>query len=195
MRIGIDISQIVHEGTGVGSYVRNLVATLVRTDPDNDYVLLGASLRRKYEFVRFMRSLAGAPGHVRLVVLPIPPVILDFLWNTLHIIPVEWFTGGLDVFWSSDWTQPPLAHARGVTTIHDLIAWKYPEETHHTTAISAGSGQLKANIVKTHKRRMHWAQKECRIFFCDSIATQKDAEQLLGIPHSRTKVVYPGNSL
>ncbi|KKW11024.1 MAG: hypothetical protein UY49_C0009G0001, partial [Microgenomates group bacterium GW2011_GWC1_49_7] len=35
MKIGIDISQIVHEGTGVATYVRRMVESLLKVDKKN----------------------------------------------------------------------------------------------------------------------------------------------------------------
>lgn len=177
MRIGIDISQIVHEGTGVGTYVRNMVCSLLKIDNKNDYVLFGASVRRRNLFQSFYSSLP--PDRVRLVTVPIPPIVLDIMWNRLHIIPIEKFTGHLDIFWSSDWTQPPLSRAKGVTTIHDLTTIRFPKE-------------MDARIVATHARRLRWVKKECRAIFCDSESTKKDIEKLLQIPNDRLSVVYPG---
>lgn len=96
----------------------------------------------------------------------------------LHIFPIEWFIGDVDVFWSSDWTQPPLRKAKGITTIHDLTVLRFPESFGDT------------NIVSVQKRRLAWAKKDCRNFFCDSMATAKDAQELLGIGNGT--VVYPG---
>ena len=50
MKIGIDISQIVYEGTGVGTYVRRMVENLLNIDTQNKYVLFGSSFRKKYVF-------------------------------------------------------------------------------------------------------------------------------------------------
>ncbi len=172
MRIGIDISQVVYEGTGVGNYVRRIVTALLKLDKKNDYVLFGASLRRRDVFRTYFPK-------EKLVTVPIPPTILEFLWNRLHIVPVEWFTGTLDIFWSSDWTQPPLIHAKGVTTIHDLTPLLFPKETDD-------------RIVAVHKRRLVWVKRECNAIFCDSIATKNDAVKLLKIPKNRLHIVYPG---
>ncbi len=106
MKIGIDISQIVFEGTGVATYVRNLVYTLVTNDTKNEYILFGSSFRRKNALYEFYNTLPHK--HLDLVVVSIPPTLLDFLWNKLHIMPVEKLIGPVDIFWSSDWTQPPL---------------------------------------------------------------------------------------
>lgn len=177
MTIGIDISQIVFEGTGVARYVRHLVKTLVKKDTKNKYVLFGASFRQRDVFERFYKGLPR--DRVRLVTVPIPPTLLDVMWNKLHIEPVEKFIGPVDVFWSSDWTQPPLQKAKGITTIHDLSPLLYPNE-------------MDGKIVSTHKRRLEWVKKECQTIFCDSEATKKDVMELLGISRNKLFVVYPG---
>lgn len=176
MRIGIDISQIVHEGTGVATYVRKLVAALLTLDTKNEYILFGVSFRKRNSIVDFFKTIRRA--NVRLVVIPIPPTLLEILWNQLHVVPAEWFVGNVDVFWSSDWAQPPLRHAKGITTIHDLIALKFPEETDR-------------RIVAAHKRRLSWVAKECGAVLCDSQSTKQDVEDILGIPPARLHVVYP----
>lgn len=180
MRIGIDISQIVYEGTGVGTYVRNIVAALVTLDKKNEYVLFGASFRQKDAFQKFYDTLPH--DRVRLITVSIPPTLLDILWNRLHILPVEKMTGPLDIFWSSDWTQPPLTRAKGITTIHDLSTMLFP-------------GEMDATIRETHARRAKRVQEECSMILCDSEATKKDVVRLLAIPEKKLRVVYPGVTL
>ena len=167
MRIGIDISQIVYQGTGVANYTKNLVEKLLALDKKNEYVLFFSSLRRQPPKIANVRAFK------------IPPIILEFLWNRLHVLPVEWFIGEVDVFFSSDWTQPPAKKAKLVTTIHDLTPWLYPKTLH-------------PRIVSTHKRRMKWVKKECDMIICDSEATKKDIVKILNIPESKLKVIYPG---
>lgn len=181
MRIGIDISQIVYEGTGVANYVRNLVKTLVESDKENTYILFGASLRKRAVFESYYRSLSCDRSRVKLYTIPIPPTILDVLWNVLHICPIEWFIGKIDVFWSSDWTQPPLRKVKGITTIHDLGIYYYPQE--HAK-----------KIVQVQKRRLERAKQECKLFLCDSEATKQDAIKTLGLQSGKLRVVYPGVS-
>lgn len=182
MRIAIDISQIVHEGTGVAHYVRGMVKALLALDKTNEYVLFGSSLRKRKIFFDYFKTIQGVSPNVRLVTLPIPPTILEILWNRLHMVVAEWFVGNVDVFWSSDWTQPPLRRAKGMTTIHDLIALKFPEETD-------------ARIVAAHKRRLGWVAKECQVILCDSETTKGDAAALLKTSAHRLQVVYPGVNL
>ena len=66
MRIGIDISQIAYEGTGVAQYVRLITEALIRAHPEHEYVLFGASLRKKQIFFDYSKKL---PGNPRLVVV------------------------------------------------------------------------------------------------------------------------------
>jgi glycosyltransferase involved in cell wall biosynthesis len=181
MVIGVDISQIAHEGTGVARYVAELVRALVGAGAKHQWVLFGASLRKRHVFSEFVRSLGVSGERVRLVTVPIPPTLLEPLWNTLHIIPIEWFIGRVDVFWSSDWTQPPLAGAKGVTTIHDVSFLRYAESFPNA-------------IVEAQKRRLRHAARKCEAFFCDSEATRQDVAKFLKVTNDKLHVVYPGYS-
>jgi len=179
MRIGIDVSQIVFEGTGVARYVREMVKTLVSSDKKNDYILIGASWGRRRLLDVFFDRIRVINPRVKCILLPVPLKIMEFVWNRLHIFPVEWLTGNLDVFWSSDWTQPPLLKARGITTVHDLSFLKYPAESD-------------AEIRKVHKRRLTRVKQECTAVLCDSDSTRKDLVKILKFDRARLHVVYPG---
>lgn len=178
MRIGIDISQMAFEGMGVGELVKNLVENLLKIDKKNEYVLFFSSLRRNFsppsDGFNFQSN-----KNVTIKQYKFPPMFLDLLWNKLHIVPIEWLIGNLDVFISSDWTQPPTVRAKKATILYDLIVYKYPAET-----------DLK--IVSVQKRRLSWVKKECDVIFCISEATKRDAMEILGIEEKRLKVIYPG---
>src|SRR5690606_7026097 len=115
--------------------------------------------------------------NVSLKRVKIPPSALNFMWNTLHILPIERFIGNADLVVTSDWTEPP-ASTKKATILYDLIIYKYPEET-------AG------NIVSVQKRKLEWVKKESDIIFCISEATKKDAIEL-GFDKEKLKVIYPG---
>lgn len=182
MTIGIDISQIVHEGTGVGMYVREMVKSLLKIDKKNTYILFGSSLRKNGFLRRFTNQLRENNSNIKVKIFFFPPSILDFFWNRLHIFPIYWFIGKVDIFWSSDWTQPPIGSARGVTTIHDMSVFKT-------------KNVMSKYIQGVHKRKLLRSRNICDIFFCDSEATKKDVIELLDIPEKKLKVVYPGYSL
>jgi len=193
MRIGIDISQAVYEGTGVGRYVREMVKNLVKQDQTNTYVLFGSSLRLRGKLEAIYNEVQRINPTVEKVILPLPPALLDILWNKLHIIPVTWFTGPLDIFWSSDWIQPPLGKVKGITTIHDLSFVKFPE-SFESQKIRLHRGQILQAVVDVQKRRLNHAVKECSHFLCDSEATKRDVETFFRVPASKLSVIYPGFS-
>ena len=179
MKIGIDISQIVYEGTGVARHVRYIVKTLLSIDQSNEYVLFGSSLRKKSILNSFVKEMQQLHPRVIGKIISLPPTMLDCLWNILHIIPITRIIGHVDIFWSSDWTQPPLGTAKGVTTIHDLSFLKYPKQTDK-------------RIIAVHNRRLKHALKECSMFFCVSESTKKDVMELYTMTSQKLSVVYPG---
>ncbi|MDO8503195.1 MAG: glycosyltransferase family 1 protein [bacterium] len=164
MRIGIDISQIVY-GTGVSNYTKNLVSALLKIDKKNEYVLFGGSIRRRKELLNYNAK-----------VFPLSPTIADFVWNRLHTLPIEWLIGKIDIFHSSDWTQPP-SHAFKVTTIHDLAPLRFPNTSH-------------PKIVAVHKRRLEWVKKEVDKIIAVSEFTKREIVELLNIEEDRIVVIH-----
>lgn len=192
MIIGIDISQTLY-GTGVGNYVSYLVKEMVKRGSQDQFVLFFSSLRGSVP--KELADLTGTYKNVSLKVFSIPPTVLDILWNRLHIAPIEWFIGSVDVFLSSDWTEPPVKHAKKVTILYDFIVYKYPQESHNQTSFNIKNLILKPNIVSVQKRKLKWVKKEVQKILCISEATKKDAEELLHIDKSRLAVIYPGVNL
>lgn len=179
MKIGIDISQTAYENTGVANFLKNLIENLLKIDQENEYIFLYSSFRKRpvLKNLPFLKNTDYK--NFKIQYLPFPPRILDMLWNKLHILPIELFLGKIDIYISSDWTQPPVRSARSATILYDLSVYKFPEE----------SGKL---ITETHKRRLKWVNKECDLIFCISESTKKDAEQILGLPENKLYVIYPG---
>ena len=191
MKIGIDISQLTHQGTGVEKYLKNLVTTLLKTDKENDYILFFSSLRRKLDY-SFINKLTGS--RVEIKIFHFPPLLLDFIWNRIHVFPIEYLIGNVDIFISSDWTQPPTLKAKKATILYDLIVYKYPEETHNKFSFNPIKLLVSPNIVESQKRRLFWVKNEVDLVFCISQATKEDAKKILGIEGQKLKVIYPGTS-
>lgn len=178
MRIGIDISQLTYKGTGVATYLQNLVENMIKQDTGNEYVLFFSSMRRNFQSVRLAALAQDKFSNVQIKKFRFPPTLLNVLWNKLHIMPIEWLIGPIDVFISSDWTQPPTK-AKKVTILYDMIVYTYPQETDK-------------KIVSVQKKRLEWVKKEVDRIICISEATKKDAMKILGIEEKRLSVVYPG---
>ena len=189
MKIGIDVSQLAYPNTGVANYLQNLVQNLIKQDQENEYVLFFSSMRGKLQIENL--KLKNNPN-VQIKTFKIPPTVLDILWNKLHILPIENFIGPVDIFITSDWTEPPVKKAKKVTILYDLIIYKYPEESHHQTKFNPLKLIVSPNIVEVQKRKLAWAKKESSKILCISESTARDAEEILGIDKSRLEVVYAG---
>jgi glycosyltransferase involved in cell wall biosynthesis len=165
MKIGFDLSQSAFLG-GVSSYTKNLAFGLSRRE-DLEMIYFYSSLRRNY---------AGPLKNVKSI--KIPPNILEPLFNRLRLLPIEIFIGKVDVFHSSDWTQPPTK-AFKVTTYHDVVPLKYPEWS-------------TKKIVDVHKRRLKIVEKEIDLVIAVSQSTKKDLLEVSSIPENKIKVIYEG---
>jgi hypothetical protein len=189
MKIGIDISQLAYENTGVAGYLSELVKSLIIQDSKNEYILFCSSLRKNF---KFQISNFKLNSNVKIKQFRLPPIVLDLLWNKLHIVPIESLIGDIDVFITSDWTEPPTRKAKKATILYDLIVYKYPEETHNKTRFNLTRLNILPNIVKVQRRKLHWVKKESDIVLCISEATKQDANDILGINKEKLKVIYPG---
>lgn len=177
MKIGIDISQIVY-GTGVSNYTAKLVQNLLKIDHKNHYIIFGSSLRSKKKLKDFGQSLNDY-GNVEIKLYSYPPFILNLLWNKLHILPIDKLIGEIDVFHSSDWTQPPIAakSTKKVTTVHDLTVYLFATSTH-------------PKIIATQKKRLYLVKKEVDLIITDSQTTKDDLVKFLQIPLEKIRVIY-----
>lgn len=170
MRIGIDISQLAYPNTGVSNYLNNLVIKLLEKDRENEYILFFSSLRRKCPLIS---------KNATIKTFKLPPTVLNIVWNTFHILPIELFIGNVDIFITSDWTEPPTKSARKMTILYDMVVYKSIKETDK-------------KIVNIQKKKLEWVKKESSKILCISESTKKDAEEILGIDKKRLEVVYPG---
>ena len=125
MKIGIDISQLNYEGTGVGNFTYNLVRSLLLNDKNNEYRLFYASLHKLNSPILNDFEKLGA----KVFCYPIPHKVLHFLWGMNDLMPIDLLIGKVDVMIFSDYLRPPtLYKTKGITIIHDLI-WKlFPEK-------------------------------------------------------------------
>lgn len=175
MRIGIDISQISYEGTGVGRFTRGLTEAILTSSGTHGWVFFHSSLRRGLD--EDIKKRIIKKGHT-LKKWPVPQKILSVLWNDMHTMSIDTILGELDWFISSDWTEPP-AHTKKATIVHDLTFKRYPET-------------VESGVRKTQKSRMKWVVKESSLIFADSNATKKDLKEYYSLSESKTVVNYPG---
>ncbi len=179
MKIGIDISQLAYPNTGVANYLFQLVSHLLEQDSENEYILFYSNMRKKMPNTKFQTPKNQSKNNITIKQFRFPPKVLDLLWNRLHIAPIEWFIGDVDIFITSDWTEPPVQKAKKATIIYDMVVYKYPEET--------------AQIIQdVQKRKNKWVQRESSMIFTISESAKRDIVEILGINKEKIEVIYPG---
>lgn len=178
MIVGIDLSMLVYQGSGVATYTFNAAKALLTYDHENEYVFFYASLRRPAHFT-YLAELKKLGATI--IEVPIPSRLLRLIWNRFHLLPVEWFIGKVDVFFSSDYLRPPLLPGtKGMTTVHDLIWHKFPQ--FHTE-----------DIITSHARKMAKLVQYGDTILVDSQSSLSDLHTIYPeIPLSHIHVVYPG---
>ncbi|NIO71629.1 MAG: glycosyltransferase, partial [Anaerolineae bacterium] len=111
---------------------------------------------------------------------PLSERALTILWHRLGLpIPVEWFTGPVDIFHSTDFVLPPVRQARTILTVHDLTFMRLPQ------CAEAG---LRAYLNKVVPRSI----KRADLVLADSQSTKNDLVGLLGVSPDKIEVVYAG---
>ena len=177
MKIGIDVSQIVYR-TGVSRYQQQLVEALLKIDHKNKYILFGTSLRLRGRLIEFKNSLSHY-SNVKFKFYPAPLSVLEFIWNTLHILPIDKLIGPIDIFHSSDWIQPPISTdtTKKITTIHDMVVYLFPSSIHK-------------RILINQKKRLSHVNQDVDLIIADSNATKEDIIKFMQIPEEKIKVVY-----
>ncbi|MDQ3239206.1 MAG: glycosyltransferase family 4 protein [bacterium] len=177
MKICIDISQAVYEGTGSGRYVIELVKNLLLIDPENEYVLFGSAMRKNQSLLAILDHFKSLDSNKKVSVknFTYPPKFFEIIWNKFNILKIERFVGEVDIVHSSDWTQPPT-RAVTVTTVHDLIPFLFEEYVH-------------PRILKAHKARWKWIQNSNVYIIVDALSTKKDIIEKFAISDERIAVV------
>ena len=123
MRIVVDVSPLSRPRTGIGNYIRGMVAGLAEAaGGEHELVAFGPSGPKGRE--RIEEALAGLDVEVRT---PLIPHALRTAWSRRGRPTVERLVGRLDVFHFSDWMYPAQRRGLRATTIHDLVPLRFPE--------------------------------------------------------------------
>src|SRR5262245_35404701 len=113
MRVAIDARKL-HD-FGIGTYIRNLLRHLARTDHDNDVVLLCSPADM---------AVADMLGpNFRAVLEPWPNYSLREQFHVPWVLARE----RPDVFHAPHYVLPPAVTCRSVVTIHDCIHLMFPQ--------------------------------------------------------------------
>jgi len=181
MHIGIDYTAAAWQGAGIGRYTRELIRAIVAQGAAHRYSLFYAAggLAADSPYMADLRELCAAYPHVRRVPIPLSPRRLTQFWQRLRVpLPVDLFTGRLDLLHAPDFVLPPT-RARTIVTIHDLSFLVHPE------CAEPGMVRYLTDAVPRGLRRAN-------VILADSQATRRDLARLLAVDPARVELVYPG---
>ncbi|MEM8857347.1 MAG: glycosyltransferase family 1 protein [Chloroflexota bacterium] len=178
-RVGIDVTSALTQGGGIGRYTRELIDALSKTQFDSalDVTLFSA----KPPLQTPVQNPLPTHPSINYKPAPIDERWLYRIWYRLRFpLPVQTFTGRLDLFHSPDFVLPPIAgNIPSLLTVHDLSFLHYP----HTFTPA---------LVNYLNRVVPWSVKRATHILADSVATQNDLVELWGTPAEKITVLYSG---
>ena len=181
MHIGIDYTAAAWQGAGIGRYTRELIHAIVAQGDAHRYTLFYAAggLDPDSPYMADLRQLCDAYANVRFVPIPLSPRRLTQLWQRLRVpVPVDLFTGPLDLLHAPDFVLPPT-RARTLVTIHDLSFLVHPE-------------CAEPSMVRYLTDAVPRGLRRANVILADSQATRHDLVRLLAVDPARVELVYPG---
>jgi len=175
VRIVVDVSPLARARTGIGNYLRGMLAGVAEAGAnEHELVAFGPSGPRGRGRIR--EALAGLPVDLRL---PLLPHVARTAWSRAGRLAIERVVGALDVFHFSDWMYPPQRGGVRATTVHDLVPLRFPE-------------WVQPETLRMHGRKYENAARSCDRLFVNSRFTAGEVVELLGVPEERVVVAYPG---
>ncbi|HSM56535.1 MAG TPA: glycosyltransferase family 1 protein [Candidatus Sulfomarinibacteraceae bacterium] len=175
--IGLDVTAAVTQGGGIGRYTRELVwAMAERTDT---YTYRFFSARPPAQLP--VPSPIPRAEHIVYRKAPFSARWLYRLWYRLRLpLPVQLFTGRVDLFHSPDFVLPPVfGRIPTLLTVHDLSFYYYPET--FTPA-----------LVNYLNRVVPWSVRRATHVVADSKATKRDLIELWDVAPAKVTVLYSG---
>ena len=172
--VAIDYTPAYEQGAGIGRYVRELVTALAQQDQQTPYRLFVAGATSD--------SLPVSPAQnfswrsTRLT-----PSWLARIWHRLHVpLPVEVFTGSIDLYHATDFVLPPTtARTRTIVQVHDLSFVRVPE---------AAAPNLKVYLDRVVPNSVRHADH----VVADSQATKEDLIEFYRLPPGKITVLHGG---
>ncbi len=172
LRILLDYRPALRERTGVGEYVHEIAAALLRQlGASNTLTLFSSSWKDRL-------SPGCMPG-ARLVDARVPVRLLNFAWHRLGWPPIERFAGPVDIAHSAHPLLMPARAARQVVTVYDLDFLDHPERT-------------RAEIRRDYSRLVPVHAPRARAVVTISRFTAEAIERRLGVPRDRIVICSPG---
>jgi len=170
VHFGLDYTAAIRQGAGIGRLTRGLVQGLSRIDAENRYSLI----------VKGPAPLLDLPANFRTCRLPFGERASHIIWHRLGLpLPVDLFTGPLDLFHSPDYLLPPVRKGARVITIHDLTFLVVPQ-------------YAEPNLARYLAGALPKSAERATLIMADSETTRQDIISHLRLPPEKVEVVYAG---
>jgi glycosyltransferase involved in cell wall biosynthesis len=176
MRIALDVSPLSHPRTGIGNYLRGMIAGLTEVIDRHEVVAFAPVTRSGATRIR--STLSGYPLELRLSEHRFAHGY-RMAWSRLGAPAAERFLGPVDVLHFSDWMFPPQRAGLRATTVHDLIPLQFPTWADRRTR-------------RLHLPKYRHAARTCDVVFVNSAFTGNEVRTRLGVEDERICVAYPG---
>lgn len=164
--IGIDVRKI--EDFGIGTYIRHLVTSLTRLDPDNRYVLFAAPGGRDH--------LPDLPDHWQVIVERAK------VYSARELFTLSWrlLRTPLDLYHATHYVLPLVVPCRTVVTIHDIIHLLFPEYLPNPLALHYAHHMIRRSLTRGDR------------IIAASRNTRSDLLDYFDIDGRKIRVVYQG---
>ncbi len=171
LRVALDGEPLLGRRTGVGNFVDGLVGALAGR-PGLDLGVYAVTWRMRPELQRQL------PPEIALVGRPMPARPLQRIWGAGLALPVEWFTGRLDVVHGTNSIVPPTRRAAPVVTVHDLSPLHYPEVCEPATLVYP-------DFIRRAVARGAWVHTDSEFVAAEVI-------EAFAVPPERVRAIHPG---
>src|SRR4051812_34194112 len=123
LKLAFDARRAYQNYSGLGSYSRYLLETMIRMFPENEYYLYTPQVK-----IHFIDYLVAYKKQVSVVDITSLPKFVQPLWRNVYV-PFDLRRKGIQIYHGLSNELPKGIHHSipRIVTIHDLIFLKYPE--------------------------------------------------------------------
>ena len=175
MKIAIDATPVAHGRRAIRRNSKNLIETITRIDPANDYKILYIDWRRQHR--RYV-SLPDS-GKTKKFIVPMPERFLKPLWQYLNLPKSEWLIGAFDIFYATDLYFPPSSHGLVLGSVRGIAYYMIEDK-------------LDPREVNLLKKGLTYTLRHADYLLAVSNKTREDLIERLGILDDRIYVVSHG---
>lgn len=175
LRVALDGQPLLGRRTGVGNFVQGLLEGLTGLAPvgghEIDLGVFAVTWRMRSELA------AQLPPGAHLVGRPMPARPVRAMWQRADV-PLELFTGRLDVVHGTNSIVPPTWRAAKVVTVHDLSPLHWPE-------ICEPSTRAYPEFIRRAVSKGAWVHT-------DSQYVADEVVEAFTVPADRVRALHPG---